>query len=138
MNRPATLWVLALAPPRLAYALGSALAVLGVRVAALAPPAGLPALAARQAAARAPARAAPAAGFSRTAPCTRRVRWSCRSCPPSPRSRIRRQSCATGRALRSSAHSTSPISHVAPILPAHLVQRAGDLPERADLDALHQ
>src|SRR2546430_9821995 len=57
MNRPATLWALALAPARLAYALWSALAFLGVGVAALLLLAALPALARRRAAARAAARA---------------------------------------------------------------------------------
>src|SRR6202035_4876830 len=86
--------------------------------------------------------AAPVGRWRRAAPCRSPGRSSCRSWPPSrpPRARPtrRRRSCATGRALRSSAHSASPTSHVAAILPAHLIQRARDLPERADFDALHQ
>src|SRR5439155_4006307 len=56
------------------------------------------------------------------------------------RQRLRgwRRSCAIGRAPRSSRRSASPISHVAPILPAHLIERVRNLPERADLDGLHE
>src|SRR2546423_2875691 len=57
MNRPATLWALALAPARLAYALWSARGFLGVGLAALLLLAVLPDLARRRAAARAAARA---------------------------------------------------------------------------------
>src|SRR5438045_773762 len=56
------------------------------------------------------------------------------------RQRLRgwRRSCAIGRAPRSSRRSASPISHVAPILPAHPIERVRNLPERADLDGLHE
>ena len=43
-----------------------------------------------------------------------------------------------GARRRSSPRSGSPTSHVATILTAHLIQRMRDLPQRADLDALHE
>src|SRR6516225_526321 len=47
-------------------------------------------------------------------------------------------SCGTAPAPRSSPRSANPTSHVATILTADLIQRPRDLPERADLDALHE
>src|SRR5947207_14746967 len=70
MNPPATLRALALAPARLAYALWSALAFVGVGLAALLLLAVLPALARRRSAARAAARA-----FLRLAGMPLRVRF---------------------------------------------------------------
>ena len=78
-------------------------------------------------------RAAAARAASSSRSCRRsRRRAGRRTRRAVPELRERRARGDPGRARRAAT------SHVATILPAHLIQRVRDLPQRADLDALHE